>query len=194
MCTCISDEGLHLSTMPRRLYSIPVACILAQTISGNIEVADGIIEWLDLYWKEYCAAMTKQGAGKDKDFLPKSYRNAMAWLGWKLYAISIFEWFIPFLPECDTVVFKESLGVVGITLLKWGFGGYEVGLGVDELHSRLNATISDEVRFIKSTRRGSAHRRRSSVLRETNRRVSDAFQGMGRTSMKKMIAEVSLED
>lgn len=173
-----------------------MACILAHTVSGNVEVADGIIEWLNIYWKEYSAAMTKLG-GKDKDFLSKSYRNAMAWLGWKLYAISIFEWFIPFLPECDTVVFKESLGVVGLTLLKWGFGGYEEGLQVDELHSRLNATISDEVLFIKSTRRGSARRRRSSVLRETNRRVSDAFQGMGRASMKKIIAdiaEVGLED
>jgi len=106
----------------------------------------------------------------------------MAWLGWKLYAMSIFDWFIPFLPieSGDVGSLKESIGVVGITLLKLGFGEGGEGLTLAELHFRLNTTITDEVSHIKSSRRGRpSRRRRSSVLRESNRRVSDAFQEMG---------------
>ena len=174
-----------------RLYSIPVACILAHSISGNSGVSEGIIEWLDSYWNEYSSAMTE--LGKDEEFLCKSYQNAMAWLGWKLYAMSVHEWFIGFLPECDIDTFKESLGVVGITLMCLGFGGREEGLADDELLSVLVSclmkTIADEVSVIESNRHGRPSlRRKSSILRQKNRRVSDAFIGINRTSLAEVAA------
>ena len=158
-----------------------------------------MVAWLNLYWQEYSGAMASKG-GKNANFLCKSYRNAMAWLGWKLYAISIFEWFIPFLPidSGDIGSLKESIGVVGITLLKLGFGEGGEGLTVDELKSRFNTTINDEICHIKSSRRDRPSlRRKSSILRLSNRRVSDAFKGMGRETLKKMIsdlAQVGLDD
>lgn len=171
----------------RRLYSIPIACILAHSISGN-GVLGEIVEWLDSYWQEYSSAM-KEG-GKDDDFLCKSYHNAMAWLGWKLFAMSIHSWFIAFLPECDVGTFKESLGVVGITLMRLGFVGYEEGLATDELQSRFKKTINDEVSVIDSNRCGRPSlRRKSSILRQTNRRVSDAFMGVSRAALTKMAAD-----
>jgi len=182
-----------------RLYSIPVACILAHSISGNSGVSEEIIEWLDSYWNEYSTAMIE--LGKDEEFLCKSYQNAMAWLGWKLYAMSVHEWFIGFLPECDISTFKESLGVVGITLMCLGFGGHEEGLASDELLSVLvsclmkTKTIADEVSVIESNRRGRPSlRRKSSILRQTNRRVSDAFVGISRASLAKASAEITLGD
>lgn len=188
----------YVQSIYSRLYSIPVACILAHAISGNHEVSDGIIEWLDLYWQEYSSTMVRLD-GKDDEFLCNSYRNALGWLGWKLFAMSIFEWFIPFLPiePEDADALKESLGVVGLTLMRLGFGGYENDLTLDELRSRLNTTIASEVSAIKSARRGRPSlRRKSSVLRVTNRRVSDAFVGVSRASLKLIadMAEAGLKD
>jgi hypothetical protein len=153
-----------------------------------------MIAWLDEYWKEYSEAMAKKG-GKSAAFLCKSYLNAIGWLGWKLAAVAIFDWFIPFLPiqASDVDSFKESLGVVGMTFMRLGFGGDEEGFSTsDELHSLLKTTVTDEVSYIKSLRRGRPSlRRKSSVLRQSNRRVSDAFLGMGRGSLNKMVADLT---
>ena len=161
-----------------RIYSIPVASILAHAVSGNEDAVQGLREFLSEFWIIYSSAM--KSAGKDEDFLCKSYRNAMAFLGWKLLGIYTFDWFVPFLPvnENDVEAFKDSLCVVSLKLMRWGFAGYEEGLSVAELQSRLHRTIDEELSIIQSQKRRTRGRR-SSVLRETNRRVSDAFIGMG---------------
>ena len=69
----------YVQSIYSRLYSIPVACILAHAISGNHEVSDGIIEWLDLYWQEYSSTMVRLD-GKDDEFLATV--TLMRWRGW----------------------------------------------------------------------------------------------------------------
>lgn len=186
----------------RRVFSIPVACIFAHTFSGQSGVTDGLLEFLDVYWDAYSSFMAKNG-GKIHDgnnLLDRSYRNAMAWLGWKLFAISVHDWFIPFMPieKDDIPAFKDSLAYVGIKLMNCGFCGNESNLSVDGLHSLLKQTILEEVSAIKSIKGdGAVRRRRSSVLRASHRRVSNSFQKMGRLSVTKSIidvAELNLSD
>ena len=93
-----------------------------------------------------------------KNLLDRSYRNAMAWLGWKLFAISVHDWFIPFMPieKDDIPAFKDSLAYVGIKLMNCGFCGNESNVSVEGLHSLLKQTILEEVSTIKSIKRNSS--------------------------------------
>lgn len=60
-----------------RIYSIPVACIIAHALGGNCEVVDGMINFLDVYWKEYSDAMV--ASGKDDKYLSRA--TPMPWRG-----------------------------------------------------------------------------------------------------------------
>jgi len=181
-----------------RVYSIPVACMMAHAIQGNDDVAKGIVLFMDTYWDHYQDTIKTliRGDHNDKehdDFLRKSYRNGMGWLGWKLFGMSFYGWFIPFLPIEDPEVdaLKESLMVLSLELIRWGFGGYEEGLSIQELSARLHATLENELLFIQKDRQQRSmptnRRRRSSVLRETNLRVSDSSYTLGRTSLSKIL-------
>eukprot|EP00571_Detonula_confervacea_P011454 CAMPEP_0172304114 /NCGR_PEP_ID=MMETSP1058-20130122/5557_1 /TAXON_ID=83371 /ORGANISM="Detonula confervacea, Strain CCMP 353" /LENGTH=471 /DNA_ID=CAMNT_0013015201 /DNA_START=191 /DNA_END=1606 /DNA_ORIENTATION=+ len=175
-----------------RLYSIPVACIIAHALGGHDEVTEGILNFLDVYWKEYSTAMV--ASGKDDEYLKTCYRNGIAWLGWKLFAISVFDWFVPFLPiePSDVDKFKDSVGALGIRLMRYGFISDEAG----EDHFSLYQTIHDELACIKSYREPDTRvrNRRSSVLRESNRRVSDAFQSISLTSLlNAALADLTIE-
>jgi hypothetical protein len=117
----------------------------------------------------------------------------MGWLGWKLFGMSFYGWFIPFLPIEDPEVdaLKESLMVLSLELMRWGFGGYEEGLSIQQLLARLHTTLENELQFIQMDRQQRSmptnRRRRSSVLRLTNLRVSDSSYTLDRTSLSKIL-------
>lgn len=173
------------------MLSIPVACILAHSINRNDEVVPSLMKWIETYWDAYASGM--RTGGKD-DVLEEGYQNGMGWLGWKLYAMSIMEWFIPFMPveEADSNALKESLGVCGIHLMRVGFGDEKDT--VEQLQSTLVATIQTEISRVAAKRDGMLRRRRrSSILREKNRRVSDAFIHLSlstRHSLSKIVEDL----
>ncbi|KAL9180563.1 hypothetical protein ACHAXT_011016 [Thalassiosira profunda] len=176
-----------------RAFSIPVACILAHSLNRNEDVAPGLMQWMDTYWDSYASGMKSKGK---EGLLVDGYRNGIAWLGWKLTAMSINEWFIPFLPieqnEAEIGAFRESLGVVGLSLMRLGFGGEEEGTLLVQLQCALKETIQAEVSLVASrTAERPKMRRRSSMLRQQNRRVSDAFLNLSASTRKslRMIAE-----
>lgn len=166
-----------------RIYSIPVACIIAHTLNGNKHVEKEFLYYMDTMWDVYKKEMRKDRK-KDDVFLNQSYRNTLAWLGWKLYGMSQVGWFISFLPiykAADVDTLKDCVGVIGLKLMRLGFLEEEPDWTSQELQIRLSSIIHEEVELIDKRRfardaRAPIATKRSSMLRTKNRRVSDGFQ------------------
>jgi len=221
-----------------RVFSIPVACVVAHAYYGGARnrvvdgggddedcciddeidtdaaIIDNLMTWIDAYWDSYSSSVLSNLGRHNGDddgntesvVLRSGYRNALAWLGWKLFAIGAMGWFVPFLPvdEEDTDAFKDSLCVLGLKFMHYGFCKDEEhdALSLGELVSLFRSTIREEVACIKSlslsssspneaVRRKRSSSRRSSILRDgkNGRRVSDSFQTMDRASLKKAVSE-----
>ncbi len=179
-----------------RLYSIPVACIISHTLNGNVGIETHFVEYMSLSWSEYTSEM-KRLSGKDDPFFVQSYRNALAWCGWKLYAMSDQEWFMPFLglEDNDVYAYKESIGVIGLKLMRFFDDQHMKDLDITELQTAFTSAIRDEVDHIKSAKAAvfarTSSRTRSSMLRAQNRRVSDAFIPMRDSVSRTLIATLS---
>lgn len=119
--------------------------------------------------------------GKDQEFLAMVLRNGMAWLGWfhfvAYYQLGVQVISLPLegaTPE-DRRKVIDSTGVLGLKLLRCGYGDYELGLSVEELKSRLWDVIKEEVELLYQVNAGKRARPyRMSTLRAKGLRVSDA--------------------
>jgi len=158
-------------------HAFPIACIIAHAFNGHTGVSYCILDVLELLWSEYASALKAEGQ-KDEDCLRKTYRACIGWIGHFLYGV-YYELgvHLEFLPLEDNVIsaesVKESLGYLGLQFMRIGFGEYEVDASLDSLRSMFRAAIEEEVEHklaVTKPRRN----RRSSMLRVSGRRVSDA--------------------
>lgn len=81
---------------------------------------------------------------------------------------------------------KESLGVLGLKFLSWGFGrsDSEVDLTLPELRKMFNATVTEEIQRLSPIKAVRGRNRRSSMLRASGRRVSDAHYFLSNSGKK----------
>jgi hypothetical protein len=163
------------------VQTFPLACALAHTINGDQSSMKSILEFLNDVWEKYSASINLDG--KDLS-LEDVYRNAVAYLGNLIGAYSSMGINMQYLPieegntEALTKV-RESLGVLSLEFYEIGFLGRPEGATLEDLRKRFSDVIQKELDHLvpEGTRRPS--KRRSSLLRTSGRRVSDAHSYFG---------------
>ena len=159
-------------------HAFPAACAIAHAINGHHDVALRLLDFLEDVWEHYAAALVSEG-GKSEQFLLKTYRNVLAWAGWFLIlGFYILGCQVEFFPldqsnQDEQKQFMDSVAVLGIKLLRWGFGEFEPDLSLPELRAKFRHALEEEIQFASDTKRSKRREKRSSVLRLSGRRVSD---------------------
>ena len=165
-------------------WSWPVSCLLAHAISGHAySVDDSFLGIIEKLWEEYAAVMADNG--KDEEFLCKTYRNCIAWAGWFCFlAHYVLKVQVEFLPiddaasEEDRAALDNAIGVVGLKLLHLGYIDDEDDgddLKIEDYREIFRGILLREIEDLDEM--AAAKRKtalRMSVLRTTQRRVSDA--------------------
>jgi len=128
----------------------PIACVIWHASQGREDEATKILDFVMKFYDEYESCMRRIGAKVDA-FITVVFRNVMAWAGWFL-CINVCVYgsyagkfdFQEESYEEEFFIVMESVGVVGLQLMRWGFGGYEPGLSLLGLHEAMVQTIQDE--------------------------------------------------
>lgn len=155
------------------LRAFPISCAFAHSINGYSQAAINIISWVDTFWTSYEAATRK--AGTPEEQVAKVFRQSLQCTAFFLLAYYGLGVHMDFLPIDENNVedlckVKESSGLAGLKLLQLGM---DEGLSLIDLKHKYKHAIEEEMnelRPIKKVQR----KRRSSLLRATGRRVSDA--------------------
>jgi len=173
----------------------PIACIIAHAYNGHKEVADSILDVLDLLWSEYALALKAEGQ-KDEECLRAAYRCCIGWSGYFLYVINYLLGIqVAFLPLEENVgdieKVKESLGYLGLQLMRMGFGEDDDAASLAVLRTMFRSTVTMEVGHQLASKRP-RYNRRTSILRASGRRVSDANL-LAFSASCKHISQVQLE-
>lgn len=155
------------------LRSFPISSALAHSINGHRHAALDCLSWLNALWSSYEAAVRKVSTSEKQ--VTRIFRHSLQYTG--LYLLSYYSlgFHMEFLPIDEGNVedlskVKECIGVIGLKCLEWGM---DENLSLDELKENYTIAIEEEMSrllTIKKVRRN----RRSSVLRASGRRVSDA--------------------
>jgi len=169
-----------IASDPGKLQFWPICCAIAHAAQGHKVEAYDIMLSMYEFWDAYAAVMVEHGR-KDQEFLRKTYRGCMGWASIMIYQcvylMGIFVDVLPLgsLPEDDRDRAMRSIGLVGLKLMRYGFGNYEPDLSLEGLRARYKEIIECEISVLSkfaSTRR--ARPRRMSTLRAAGRSVSDA--------------------
>jgi len=177
-------EFAHCGAMGKDVgfaQAFPLACALAHAINGDQSSMESILEFLNDLWEKYSASIDLDG--KDLS-LVDVYRIAVANLGSMIGAYSSMGINMQYLPieeentEALTKV-RESLGVLSLEFYEIGFLGRPEGATLEDLRKKFSDAIQKELDHLapEGTRRPS--KRRSSLLRTSGRRVSDAHTYFG---------------
>lgn len=167
------------------LRSFPISCAFAHSINGHRHAALDCLSWLDTLWSSYEVAVNKVNTSEEQ--VTRIFRHSLQYTGLYLlayYALNIHMEFLP-IDEGnveDLTKVKESIGLVGLKCLEWGM---DKSLSLAELKANYSQAIEEEMAILLSTKKVRRNRR-SSVLRASGRRVSDAnlhFSALDRLSI-----------
>jgi len=166
-CSLGRDIGLF--------YPFPLACSITHAINGNKQFSLDILNCLGLLWSEYASALSKTGNKSEED-LKNAYHTVMGQAGSFLFSVyyhrAIQMEFLP-LEGNQLMTARESLGYLGLHCLNIGFGREYEKCNLDELRSKFTTIVYKEIERCTPVR-PSRQFMRSSMLRESGRRVSDA--------------------
>lgn len=159
----------------------PISCALFHAAHGHKQAAYDILDCCIQLWNEYVRFFVDMD-GKDEAFMVKMFRTSMGFhakyqfIGY--YQLGILTEHFPTdgLREDMVVKAKGSVGLTGLKIMEYGFGNKEPDLSLDDLRIRYHQIVATEIENLaEAASKYLAHPRRESVLRETERRVSDAF-------------------
>jgi len=158
-------------------YAWPIACIVAHAINGNKDASEGILDILNLLWTEYASALQEFGQ-KDAERLCTIYRSVIGQLGGHMFfayfSLGIAMDALPLEGNLVNIATaRESLGNLGLKCMMLGFGKNNVDKSLQSLQSMFNALMKEEINYHLPSR-PSRRNMRSSMLRASGRRVSDA--------------------
>ena len=177
----LCDWEMTISSNPGRdvgyFYCFPVACIVAHAINGNKHLSESILNILNLFWTEYSSALLESGQNTAEGLL-KIYRSAIGQCGWfnfhPQFLLGIHVDLLPFEGNMSSAAkAKESLGYLGLKLLELGYGNAYEDESLESLQSMFQMIMEEEINNLLPSR-PSRLNIRSSMLRATGRRVSDA--------------------
>lgn len=163
------------------LSAFPLSCLLAHSSHGDTVSAESIVNFLKILWKDYAEALND-----DKDLsLVEIYRQVLGFTGILLSGYSSLGIHMEYLPlednqEPDKI--RESIGVIALRAMEWGFVETTIDTTVEELEDRFWKLVRDEMALLAPPKR--SRNRRSSLLRESGRRVSDAHTYLSLASLE----------
>lgn len=152
----------------------PIACALAHTLNGNHHAAEECLDWIDKIWSCYEAGARSNGVSDEQ--LTKICRYSLQVSSAYLLYYSCWGVHMDFLPidegnTEDLEKVKECLGVLFLKCMKWGT---DESLSLQELKDHYKGAVREEKDRLAKARKVRRNRR-SSVLRASGRRVSDAY-------------------
>lgn len=166
--------------------SFPLACSYYHAAQGHEDSCHAILEAVDIVWQEYAESL--RVGGKDEEFIAKTYRNMLGFCGWVIFA-PFYTWRkqIEFadttgLTAEESELILAQLGATAFKMMEWAWADdipaaqYTLG----ELQALLIRTVSEDIKKIvtgkdaNGRKRPHVQPRRSSNLRATGQRVSDA--------------------
>lgn len=177
-------EFAHCGSMGKDVgfaQAFPLACALAHAINGDLSSMKSILEFLNDLWEKYSASINLDG--KDLS-LVDVYRNVVANLGSMIGAYSSIGVNMQYAPieegnaEALTKV-RESLGVLSLEFYEIGFLGRPEGATLEDLRKKFSDAIQKELDHLAPEGMRRPSKRRSSLLRTSGRRVSDAHSYFG---------------
>jgi hypothetical protein len=180
-------ENAHMGPIGRDmglLSAWPFACAFAHAVQGHGQVAHHLVGCMYSFWESYAAALVEKG-GKDEEFLKETYRDSLGWTGFSLvFIIHMLRLNCENLPLEGVPEFEQnkafgSISYTGVKCLQWGFTDFDKDLSLDALNLKFMDMVAAEiyslveVSMLNKRRRGNT--RRSSMLRESGKRVSDGY-------------------
>ena len=156
----------------------PLACAVAHAVNGHRESTASILAFLDSLWETYAASIhLDDGKGVT---LEDVYRNVLMVVGLyfsSYHGINVHCEYLPIdegNPD-DLAKVKDSIGVLSLEFYEIGFLGLPKDATLEELRKRFSDAIQKEVEILSpSDPQKPSRQRRSSMLRQSGRRVSDA--------------------
>ena len=165
------------------ILPFPIAAIFAHALNGNASGATQILQFLDILWDEYSQAVSTEVSVADV------YKSVLSFAGVILVSYYKIGFHMEYLPLDEGNMdglnrVKESLGLIGLKCMHWGFGQGCCDANESDLRQMFKDALDEEMKLLapaKAIRRG----RRSSMLRASGRRVSDAHLYVLSGSMKR---------
>mmetsp|Transcript_32651 Transcript_32651/g.49252 ORF Transcript_32651/g.49252 Transcript_32651/m.49252 type:complete len:479 (-) Transcript_32651:210-1646(-) len=157
----------------------PIGCLIGHMLNGYREAS--IDNYINTLLDHYFERMAE--SGKSEDELAYIYRNSIGWIGWAQYVVFYFMkiQLDAFGVESEELqnYMRDAMGLLGLKLMRLSYDKDYVAAAtsLSELKSMFTNLIEEEVIRAKSnfnSRKAKMHPRKSSMLRASSRRVSDA--------------------
>jgi hypothetical protein len=181
-------------------FPFPLACVFAHAINGDHDGSSrSILKFLDVLLTEYTSNILLPPNSPGIDSINDIYYQVLGCCGVITLAYCSLGFHMEYLPieehrKDDLRKVKDSLGIIGLKFLNIGFGTSKEDkerLSLDDLKKKFNDIIQEEIDRIVPDhvpRPDKKPSRRSSVLRQSGRRVSDAH------TWHSMAASLPLDD
>ena len=157
----------------------PIGCLIGHMLNGYREAS--IDNYINTLLDSYFAQMAE--SGKSEQELAYIYRNMIGWAGWIMYIVFYFMkiQLDAFGVESEALqeYMRDVMGLLGLKFMRVSYDTDYVAAstGLLELKLLFKNMIEEEVIRAKSnfnSRKARMQPRKSSILRASNRRVSDA--------------------
>jgi len=173
------------------IHPFPITCVLTHAMNGELSSSENILKFLDTLWDEYSSTVET-----DRE-LSDIYRTMLSFTGVILIAYYKLGFHLEFLPIDKGNVeglnrIKKSIGVLGMKFLSWGFGEEDTTT-LPEIRKRFKDTVAEEMQLLSPVKKMRGRNRRSSMLRASGRRVSDAHLMLGNGSVRDMTTLMEAE-
>eukprot|EP00986_Skeletonema_menzelii_P017659 scaffold20957_cov144-Skeletonema_menzelii.AAC.4 len=168
------DVGLALS--------FPIGCMVAHALKGHLDANESINTFIISLLDTYAKCMSE--AGKTPEEVASIMRNVTGWAGWFMflafYYLGVQLVDFPCESEHDKNYVKDAMGVLGLKLLRLSYDTdyFPEGVTTEQVKKMFLSLVEEEVTETATERlkhRRRRQQRKSSMLRATNRRVSDAM-------------------
>lgn len=148
---------------------------------GRDDTASEIVHCCVRFWGEYSRILVEDG-NKDERDMARIFQTCMGWAGMYLFYMfylgGAFNEYLPTDNLSDDMIAQGmgAIGIAGLSCLEIAFGSSDRDFTLDELRRRFQNIIETEIdALVKASSQYRVHDRRSSLLRNSGRRVSDSM-------------------
>lgn len=181
--------------------SFPIGCMIAHAMDGHSEANESIEIYINTLIDTYCSKMTD--AGKTEKEMAGILRNIVGWCGWfsylGFYVLNVQDSF-PVESEENKKILHDTNGIIGMKLLRLAYDNdyVAVSTGFDDIRKIFNSLREEEVtraQNVFTSRKRRMQPRKSSMLRATNRRLSDTeMLSLAAESVKRFSSRFSITE
>jgi len=166
------DAGLALS--------FPIGCLIAHALNGQTEANESIEVFINGFIDAYLARMAE--AGKSSEEVAAILRNVIGWSGWfqylAFYMLNVQMESFPVETEEKIGRLRDANGILGLKFLQLSYDTdyLSASAGIDDIRKKFDSLIEEEVtrgQDLFASFRRKKQPRKSSMLRASNRRLSD---------------------